>query len=107
MRVFVAGATGVLGRRAVARLVAAGHQVAAVSRSPEKDELLESLGARPVRVDLFDADAVRTAGAGHDAGANTATKNPPLRAKARNAPWLQDERVRREATAKPLTGRTA
>ena len=66
MRVFVAGATGVIGRRAVNRLVAAGHEVTGVSRSREKDALLESLGARPVRVDLFDVDALRVAVAGHE-----------------------------------------
>ncbi len=107
MRVFVAGATGVLGRRAVARLVAAGHQVAAVSRSPEKDELLESLGARPVRVDLFDADAVRTAVAGHDAVVNVATKIPPLRQMARMAAWAENERLRREASANLVDGAIA
>ena len=74
MRVFVAGATGVLGRRAVAQLVAAGHQVTGVARSPEKEALLEALGVRAVRVDLFDADAVRTAVAGHDAVVNVAIK---------------------------------
>jgi len=47
MRVFVAGATGVLGRRAVAQLVAAGHQVTGVARSPEKEALLDALGVRP------------------------------------------------------------
>ncbi len=107
MRVFVAGATGVLGRRAVARLVAAGHQVAAVSRSPEKDELLESLGARPVGVDLFDADAVRAAVAGHDAVVNVATKIPPLRQMARMAAWAENERLRREASANLVDGAIA
>ena len=51
MRVFVAGATGVAGRRAVARLVAAGHEVTGIARSPEKAALLESLGARAGRVE--------------------------------------------------------
>ncbi len=98
MRVFVAGATGVLGRRAVARLVAAGHQVTAVSRSPEKDALLESLGATPVRVDLFDAGAVRAAVAGHDAVVNAATKIPPVAQMARKRAWDENERIRREVS---------
>ena len=99
MRVFVAGATGVLGRRAVARLVAAGHDVTGVARSPEKDALVESLGARPVRVDLFDRDALRAAVAGHDAVVNVATKIPPVAQMARRSAWAENERIRREASA--------
>ena len=98
MRVFVAGGTGVLGRRAVARLVAAGHEVTGVSRSPERDALLESLGARPVRVDLFDADAVRAAVAGSEAVVNITTKIPPLAQMARDSRGHENERIRREAS---------
>jgi nucleoside-diphosphate-sugar epimerase len=98
MRVFVAGATGVVGRRAVARLVAAGHEVTAVSRTPDKDALVESLGARPVRVDLFDADAVRTAVAGADAVVNVTTKIPPLAQMSRGSAWNENERIRREVS---------
>jgi nucleoside-diphosphate-sugar epimerase len=98
MRVFVAGATGVLGRRVVMRLVVAGHEVTGVSRSPEKDAQLESLGARPVRVDLFAADALRTAVAGHDAVVNVATKIPPLAQMPRMSAWAENERIRREAS---------
>ena len=98
MRVFVAGATGVIGRRAVARLVARGHQVTGVSRTPEKDALLESLGARPVRVDLFDADGLRVAVGGHDAVVNLATKIPPITQMTRTEAWADNERIRREAS---------
>ena len=62
MRVFVAGATGVLGRRAVPVLVAAGHEVTALVRSPEKAELARSLGAAPVEVSLFDPRRVARRG---------------------------------------------
>ncbi|MCU1465720.1 MAG: NAD-dependent epimerase/dehydratase [Actinomycetia bacterium] len=98
MRVFVAGATGVVGRRAVSRLVAAGHEVTGVSRSPEKDALLESLGARPVRVDLFDVDALRVAITGHDAVVNVTTKIPPIAQMARVRAWDENERIRRVAS---------
>ena len=107
MRVFVAGATGVLGRRAVARLVAAGHQVTGVARSPEKAALLESLGARPVAVDLFDADAVRGAVAQHDAVVNLATKIPPVAQMAHTSAWAENERIRREASANLVDGAIA
>jgi nucleoside-diphosphate-sugar epimerase len=107
MRVFVAGATGVLGRRAVTQLVAAGHQVTGVARSPEKEALLEALGVRPVRVDLFDADAVRTAVAGHDAVVNVATKIPPVAQMARLRAWDENERIRREASTNLVNGAIA
>lgn len=57
MRIFVAGATGVLGRRVVPLMIQAGHQVTAVGRTPEKRRQLEGLAARAVAVDLFDAPA--------------------------------------------------
>ncbi len=98
MRVFVAGGTGVVGRRSVARLVAAGHEVTAVSRTPQKDALLESLGARPVRVDLFDADAVREAVAGSEAVVNVTTKIPPISQMRRDSAWDENERLRRDAS---------
>ncbi len=107
MRVFVAGATGVLGRRAVTQLEAAGHQVTGVARSPEKEALLEALGARPVRVDLFDADAVRTAVAGHDAVVNIATKIPPVAQMARLRAWGENEQIRREASTNLVDGAVA
>jgi nucleoside-diphosphate-sugar epimerase len=61
MRVFVAGATGVLGRALVPRLVAAGHDVVGMTRSASKQDLVRSLGARPVVADALDADAVAQA----------------------------------------------
>lgn len=61
MRVFVAGGSGAIGRALVPRLVAAGHEVAATTRSAAKAPLLESLGATPVVVDPLDEFAVRAA----------------------------------------------
>lgn len=58
MRVFVAGATGVIGQRLVPRLVAVGHQVVATTRSPAKADSLRALGAEPAVVDGLDAMAV-------------------------------------------------
>src|SRR4051794_2060154 len=61
MKVFVAGATGALGRMLVPQLVAQGHEVVGMTRSPSKQDLLRSLGARPVVADALDADAVAQA----------------------------------------------
>ena len=58
MRVFVAGGTGVIGRRLVPQLVARGHQVTATTTSAGKLGLLEQLGAEGVVMDGLDAAAV-------------------------------------------------
>jgi nucleoside-diphosphate-sugar epimerase len=58
VRVFVAGGTGVLGRRLVPQLVAGGHQVTATTTSPAKLGLLEQLGAAAVVMDGLDAVSV-------------------------------------------------
>lgn len=61
VKVFVAGATGVVGRRMVPQLVSRGHQVTASTTSSAKCAMLERLGARPVVMDGLDAGSVRSA----------------------------------------------
>jgi nucleoside-diphosphate-sugar epimerase len=61
MKVFVAGATGVLGRELLPQLVARGHEVVGMTRSASKQDLVRSLGARPVVADALDPDAVAQA----------------------------------------------
>jgi nucleoside-diphosphate-sugar epimerase len=58
MKVFIAGASGALGMQLVPQLVAAGHEVVAMTRTPSKQDGLRALGARPVVADALDADAV-------------------------------------------------
>ncbi|AEV76739.1 NAD dependent epimerase/dehydratase family protein [Mycolicibacterium rhodesiae NBB3] len=62
-RIFLAGATGVIGSRVVPLLVSAGHSVGAMTRSMDKADWLSSLGAEPIICDVFDrvglADAVK------------------------------------------------
>jgi len=60
-RIFLAGAAGVIGRRLAPLLCAAGHTVWGTTRSPEKMQFLRGLGARPVLVDVFDAEALTKA----------------------------------------------
>lgn len=100
MTVFLTGATGVVGLRAVPLLVAAGHAVTAVGRTPAKQDRLRADGAAPVAVDLFDRAAVAQAVAGHDAVVNLATKIPATTA-AMFAPgaWRENDRLRRDASA--------
>ena len=61
MRVFVAGASGALGSRLVPQLIDAGHQVVGTHMSPASAELVRTLGAEPVALDLLDTGAVRKA----------------------------------------------
>ncbi len=61
MRVFLAGATGVIGRRLVPMLLADGHHVTGMTRSPEKADTLRAAGVEPVVADALDASAVAAA----------------------------------------------
>lgn len=61
MRVFLAGAGGVIGRRLTPMLVAAGHEVTGTTRTAGKAEAIRALGAEPVVVDVYDASALMRA----------------------------------------------
>jgi nucleoside-diphosphate-sugar epimerase len=61
MRIFIAGATGVIGVRVAPLLVGAGHAVAGMTRTPAKAGALRELGVQPVVCDVFDLDALRGA----------------------------------------------
>jgi nucleoside-diphosphate-sugar epimerase len=68
VRIFLAGATGVIGVRLVPLLVGAGHEVAGMTRSRDKADLVRSLGAEPVICDVYDADALAAAVAEFEPG---------------------------------------
>lgn len=99
MRVFVAGATGVIGRRVVPALVAAGRAVTALGRSPEKREALARAGATPADVSLFDPDALARAVAGHEVVINLATHIPSARRMLLPGAWRENSRLRRAGSA--------
>jgi nucleoside-diphosphate-sugar epimerase len=61
MRVFVAGATGVIGRSLVPLLVQEGHEVTGLTRREERADLIRELGAEPAIADAFDPDGLRDA----------------------------------------------
>lgn len=100
MRIFVAGASGVIGSRLVPMAVAAGHVVAGMSRSSSRASALVALGATPVVCDVFDAAALMAAVTefAPDTVVHQLTDLPdeaariPMHAEANN-------RIRREGTA--------
>ena len=61
MKIFLAGAGGAIGRRLTPLLRAVGHTVVGTTRSTDKSDALRALGAEPVMVDVFDADALARA----------------------------------------------
>jgi nucleoside-diphosphate-sugar epimerase len=61
MRIFLAGASGVIGRRLVPALVAAGHDVMGMSRSESGAAIVTQLGGRAVVCDVFDREALANA----------------------------------------------
>ena len=108
MRVFVTGATGVIGSRAVPLLIQAGHQVTAASRSPRNRDSLKRQKATPVEADLFDVASLRPVMAGHDAVINLATHVPSSAAKMMvRWAWRANDRIRREGSAAIATAALA
>jgi nucleoside-diphosphate-sugar epimerase len=106
MKVFVAGATGALGRALVPQLVARGHEVVGMTRSASKQDLVRSLGARPVVADALDPDAVAEAVASAEPEAIvhqlTALSGPmsvrDARHPDRSSAFTMTNRLRTEAT---------
>jgi nucleoside-diphosphate-sugar epimerase len=98
MDVFLSGGTGVLGRPVLALLRGRGHRARFLSRTARSDAVGRELGAEPVRVDLFDGDALRRAVAGSDAVLHLATRIPPPREALRRDAWAENDRIRAEGS---------
>jgi UDP-glucose 4-epimerase len=97
--IIITGSTGVVGRRAVRELLAAGHHVTGVTRSDRGRERLESLGARAVEADVFDEASLRRAFDGADAVVNLLTHVPSPDRMADSSSWEENDRLRSEASA--------
>lgn len=98
MKVFITGATGVLGRRVLPKLLALGHQVVGLSRSEKNDELIKKLGGEPRRGDLFNQVHVVQLSSDCDAILHLATAIP-TGSKPKAEDWQLNDRIRREGTA--------
>jgi nucleoside-diphosphate-sugar epimerase len=100
LRMFVAGGTGVIGRRVVPALVGAGHRVIAAARSEQSRAKLAAQGASAVVVDIFDADAVRRAMGEQDIVINLTTHVPSSTTKMLLPwSWRENDKVRRIGSA--------
>lgn len=98
MRVFIAGGTGVMGRRVVPALLGQGHEVTVLVRSAGKAADVRNMGARPVLVSLFDPARLMGAVDGHDVVINLATSIPPFSKAAGSRAWNLNDRIRAEGS---------
>lgn len=97
--IFIAGATGVMGRRVVPQLVQAGYTVTAIGRNPDSRNQLAQSGARPIELDLFDPAAVHRAVTGQDVVINLATSIPSTSRMFLPGAWRMTSRIRRFASS--------
>lgn len=97
MRVFIAGATGVLGRRLVRQFAGRGHAAVGLVRGEAGRRLVESLGGEARPGDLFDADSLAAAAVGAQVVIHAATAIP-TKPKTLPRDWETNDRIRREGT---------
>ena len=97
MKILIAGATGVLGRRIVRLSLERGHTVVGLARSAASKAAVESLGAVGVVADIFDANAIAEAAGGADVVIHAAT-SIPVKAKTKPEDWALNDRLRRDGT---------
>jgi len=76
MRVFIAGATGVIGRRIGRGLFARGRDVLGLVRTPKREAFVRELGVTPLRADLFDVASLIRVASGTDVFIRAATSIP-------------------------------
>jgi nucleoside-diphosphate-sugar epimerase len=95
MRVFVVGATGVLGRNVIPRLLERGHQIRAVARRVEQVAILQRLGVDARLGDILDAVSLMVAAEGCDTALHLATAIPRP---GTIQDWTLNDRVRQEGT---------
>jgi nucleoside-diphosphate-sugar epimerase len=98
MKVFVSGATGVLGRTVTRLLLDGGHDVRALARSAENESRIRTAGAEPVRGGLFDSASLKAAVQGCDAILHLATHIPPSSEMPKRKAWHENDRIRAEGT---------
>lgn len=106
MRVFVAGATGVLGRRLVRRLATRGHRVVGLVRDERGAEIVRTAGGEPRHGDLLEPDSLRPAVEGAESVVHAATRIPVTR-RPGPADFETNDRIRRDGTENLLRAAAA
>lgn len=104
MKVFVAGASGAIGRPLVRQLVAAGHEVTGMTRREERAAEIREAGASAVVRDVFDADGLKATvrDASPEAVIHMLTAIPPRMSFRGKSPLAETNRLRDEGTANLL-----
>lgn len=102
MKVLVVGATGVLGRNVIPRLLWNGHQVRAVVRRNEQVRFLNKMGVEAVHGDILDYKSIEIAARDSDVGLHLATAIP----KNDSQDWSHNDRIRIEGTRNLLEALT-
>ncbi|RME45667.1 MAG: NAD(P)-dependent oxidoreductase [Deltaproteobacteria bacterium] len=97
MKVFIAGGTGVLGRRIVAGLCARGDRVVALVRSAEGERKIGELGGEACRGDIFDSEGMARRAKGCEVVIHVASSVPVKGARFRRR-WRMNDRLHREGT---------
>jgi nucleoside-diphosphate-sugar epimerase len=102
MRIFLAGATGVVGRPLLPALIGAGHEVTAMTRAPAKSDRLREAGAEPVVCDALDREALTraVAEARPEVVVQHLTDLPPdLNPRKLKEAYVANDRLREQGTA--------
>jgi nucleoside-diphosphate-sugar epimerase len=97
MKLFIAGASGVLGRRLVRQFAARGHSVIGQVRSAKAEAAVKEAGGEPRHADLFDAESLAHAADGCDTVIHAATAIP-VKQKTSPADWAMNDHIRRKGT---------
>ena len=97
MRVFIAGATGVLGRGLIEQLTARGHSVIGLARDQNGERLVRSLGGESCAADIFDVESLTRAAKGSDVVIHAAT-SIPTKTRTSVRDWEMNDRLRRDGT---------
>jgi nucleoside-diphosphate-sugar epimerase len=97
MKIYITGATGVLGRRIVKDLASRGHKVVGMARSSRGEDTVRSLGGVPSRADLFDSKSLLPDVKGSDVVIHAAT-SIPVKERMKQSDFALNDRIRREGT---------
>lgn len=97
MKIYITGATGVLGRRIVKELVSRGHSVTGMARSTRGEDTVRSLGGVPSRAGLFDPVSLLRDVEGSDVVIHAAT-SIPVKVRMKLEDFAENDRIRRDGT---------